>query len=234
MSTAFIEALRGAPRPVVMEVKARTGDGVDLFGGRRPVDLVGSFHEAGAPCLSVVTGHWFGGSVELLRSVLRLTDRPVLQKDFLTRRSQLVTASSLGVAAVLLTARLLPRATLAHLTDTALELGLTPFVEVADAAEAAAVHRGEQCVVAVNNKDIGSRERGPGDLERSRLMLPAVVATGTTCPVSAGGIAEPADAARLVDLGYAGLLVGTGLLTASSPAAWLARFDRHRTRPGPG
>ncbi|GGQ86200.1 beta/alpha barrel domain-containing protein [Couchioplanes azureus] len=228
MSDDFAAALRAAARPVVMEVKRSTGDGTDLLGDRRVADLVAAFHDAGAPCLSVVTGRWFGGSIDLLREVLALTVRPVLQKDFLTRRSQLVAARRLGVSAVLLTARLLPRDTLAHLTEAALELGLTPFVEVADAAEAAAVHLGEHCVVAVNNKDIGTRERGAADLDRSRQLLPTVRATGTACPVSASGITAPADAAELLDLGYAGLLVGTGLLGAIDPADWLTEVDRHR------
>jgi indole-3-glycerol phosphate synthase len=226
--SAFAAALRAAPRPIVMEIKRQAGDGTDLLGGRSVAQLVAAFETGGAPCLSVVTGRWFGGSADLLREVLAHTDRPVLQKDFLVRRSQLIRAGRLGVSAVLLTARVLPRAALADLTECALELGLTPFVEVADEAEAAAVHRGEHCVVGVNNKDITDRERAAATMDRSRRLLSVVAATGTTCTVSASGITRPDDAAALLDLGYAGLLIGTGLLTAADPARWLAEFDRHR------
>lgn len=226
--SAFAAALRAAPRPIVMEIKRQAGDGTDLFAGRGVAELVAAYEASGAPCLSVVTGRWFGGSADLLRDVLAHTDRPVLQKDFLIRRSQLARAGRLGVSAVLLTARVLPRAALAELTEDALELGLTPFVEVADEAEAAAVHLGEHCVVAVNNKDITDRERGATTVDRSQRLLSAVAGTGTTCAVSASGISRPDDAAGLLDLGYAGLLVGTGLLTAADPAWWLAEFDSHR------
>ena len=228
MSGTFAQVLRTAPRPVVMEVKRHTGDGVDLLSGRSVRAVVADYVAAGAPCLSVVTGRWFGGSLDLLREVVACGHRPVLQKDFVTRRSQLERARSLGAAAVLLTARVLVRADLARLTETALELGLTPFVEVADAAEAASVYLGKHCVVAVNNKDIGRRERGAADLGRSHRLLPAVLATGTACPVSASGISDPADGARLLALGYRGLLIGAGLLTASSPGQWLADLDRTR------
>jgi indole-3-glycerol phosphate synthase len=221
--TRFVDALLAAPRPVIAEVKRQDAGGSDLLAGRTVASVVADYEAAGAPCLSVVTGRWFGGSEDTLRSVVALTDRPVLQKDFLTRRSQLVRARELGASAVLLTAGLLPLSALATLVGQALALGLVPFVEVTTEAEIAAVPHPGDCVIAVNNKDIKGRERDDGDLDRSLALLPAVRATGTPCPVSASGIATPADAARLLDAGYAGLLVGTALL--GSPGGigpWLA------------
>ncbi|MFH9015689.1 indole-3-glycerol-phosphate synthase [Streptomyces sp. NPDC017943] len=235
----FTDALLAAPRPVVMEVKRRDADGTDLLGARSVSELVAAYEKAGAPCVSVVTGRWFGGSEALLEEVAAATRLPLLRKDFLTSRRQLERSRELGASAVLLTVRLLPRGVLARLVDHALDLALTPFVEVADAAEAAAVPRADRCVVAVNNKDITTRERLPGDLDRSSTLLPAVRATGTRCAVSASGITDPTDAARLLDAGFQGLLVGTGLLRAPHPAHWCAALDAARDRPaasghGPG
>ncbi|MFE5515558.1 MULTISPECIES: indole-3-glycerol-phosphate synthase [unclassified Streptomyces] len=226
--SAFTDALAGARRPLVMEVKRRDADGADLLGGRPVAEVVAAYEAAGAPCVSVVTGRWFGGDEELLSEVASLTALPLLRKDFVTSRGQLRRSRERGASAVLLTAGLLSGDTLERLTDQALELGLTPFVEVADAAEAAAVRHGEHCVVAVNNKDIATRERGAGDLGRSGELLPAVRATGTRFPVSASGIRRPEQAAALVGAGYAGLLIGTGLLRADSLAGWCAEYDRAR------
>lgn len=232
MTSAFIEALLSARRPVVMELKRQDAAGRDLFAGRSVEDLVAAYEDAGAPCLSVVTGHWFGGTRALLREVARATELPVLQKDFLTRRSQLEQAREDGASAVLLTAALLPRSTLGNLVGHAVRLGLTPFVEVSTEAETLRVPHGESCVIAVNNKDIATRERGPADVGRSRDLLPALRRTGTPCPVSASGIDRPDVAARLVREGFAGVLIGTGLLRADSPTHWLDDFDRGcRERP---
>ena len=232
MTSAFIEALLSARRPVVMELKRQDAAGRDLFAGRSVEDLVAAYEDAGAPCLSVVTGHWFGGTRDLLREVARATELPVLQKDFLTRRSQLEQAREDGASAVLLTAALLPRSTLGNLVGHAVRLGLTPFVEVSTEAETLRVPHGESCVIAVNNKDIATRERGPADVGRSRDLLPALRRTGTPCPVSASGIDRPDVAARLVREGFAGVLIGTGLLRADSPTHWLDDFDRGcRERP---
>lgn len=229
MTPTFLDALLSAPVPVITEVKLTDGTGADLLGARPVSEVVDAYHDAGAPCMSVVTGRWFGGNSRLLREVAALTDAPLLQKDFLTRQSQLRQTRELGASAVLLTATLLPAAVLGHLIEHALRLGLTPFVEVRDEQEIDAVTHGPDCIVAVNNKDIRGRERDRGDLERSVALLAAVAGSGTPCPVSASGIHRPDVAAHLVDSGYAGLLVGTALLRTSSPRAWFAEFDRHRS-----
>ncbi|MDX3539078.1 indole-3-glycerol-phosphate synthase [Streptomyces sp. MB09-01] len=217
----FLEALLASVTPVVMEVKRRDAHGYDMLGGRTPAAIVGAYETAGAPCISVVTGRWFGGSPALLRDVAALTGLPLLQKDFITRKDQIRTAKELGASAVLLTAALLPASSMRTLVTECLLAGLTPFVEITTEAELETVHHPEECVVAVNNKDIKARERGAGDLGRSLDLLPAVRAAGAACPVSASGIDGPASAARLLDAGFAGLLVGTSLLRTGAPVEWV-------------
>lgn len=233
MTSRFIESLLAAEHPVVMEVKRRDAHGFDLIAGHTPAQIVAAYEAAGAPCISVVTGRWFGGTRELLRDVARMTDLPLLQKDFVTRRDQLAAARDLGASAVLLTAALLPASVLANLVTAALRLGLTPFVEVTDEAGIAAVPHPGDCVIAVNNKDITVRERDPGDIGRSLDLLPALRASGTPCPVSASAIGTPQAAAELLDAGYAGLLVGTALLRSASPRAWLTDLEHARRTARP-
>ncbi|MET9887857.1 indole-3-glycerol-phosphate synthase [Streptomyces sp. NPDC006430] len=223
--TAFTDALAAAHRPLIMEVKRQDADGRDLTRGRPVAEIVRGYEEAGAPCISVVTGRWFGGTEDLLAEVAALTRLPLLRKDFITGRRQLERTRALGASAVLLTAKVLPAGALARLTDQALECGLTPFVEVADAAEAAGVHRGAQCVVAVNNKDITTRERLAGDLDRGASLLPELLRTGTRFPVSASAIDTPERAAALVHAGFRALLMGTSLLAAPSLPDWCAAYD---------
>ncbi|MDG4762664.1 hypothetical protein O7632_00810 [Solwaraspora sp. WMMD406] len=229
MAPPFVDALIGARRPVIMELKPRSADGDDLFRGRSPAEIVARYEAAGAPCLSVVTGRWFGGDTDLLAEVVGRTDLPVLQKDFVTNAGQLRTASELGASAVLLTATLLPKVALARLAERALALGLTPFIEVANAAEVEALPAGEGCVVAVNNRDIRIRERGDTDIDRSLRLLPAVRRTGSPCPVSASGIDDPQVAAGLLNAGFAGLLVGTHLLRADRLESWCEKLDDLRS-----
>jgi indole-3-glycerol phosphate synthase len=228
---AFAGALLDASIPLIMEVKRQDSNGIDLFEGRSIPQIVADYEMAGAPCISVVTGRWFGGTGEMLAEVAACTDRPVLLKDFVTRRSQLAEARELGASAVLLTLSILSPQAAAGLIDRCLALGLTPFVEVTTEEEINQVHRVEECVVAVNNKEIRLQERGDAALGRSLRLLPYLNAQGCRCPVSASGIADPDDAAELLERGYAGLLVGTALLRSGSPDDFVRSVqDRRQVR----
>jgi indole-3-glycerol phosphate synthase len=134
----------------------------------------------------------------------------------------------MGASAALLTARILPKSSFQKMIETILRHGLTPFVEVADTDEIDSVVHADECIVAVNNKDIRTQEREPGDIDQSRSLLEATIATGTPCPVSASAITDPKVAAELVALGFKGLLIGTGLLQAPSVRGWVDEFEQHR------
>jgi indole-3-glycerol phosphate synthase len=228
MPSAFTNALLAGDVPIIMEVKRSDGEGAELIGERTITDIVAQYLAAGAPCISVVTGRWFGGNDAMLEEVAGLTDRPLLKKDFITREKQIVAAKQMGASAVLLTAKILPAKTFQHLIELALEHDLTPFVEIVDQTELGSVIHPEDCIVAVNNKDINTREREPGDIDTSRSLLEATIQTGTPCPVSASAILDPGIAAELIDAGFKGLLIGTGLLRADSIQGWVDEFERHR------
>jgi indole-3-glycerol phosphate synthase len=229
MASAFTEALLAARVPIIMEVKRSDGEGSELIGDRAVAEIVAQYEAAGAPCLSVVTGRWFGGSDAMLAEVAALTEKPLLKKDFITREKQIVAAKEMGASAVLLTAKILPSKAFQHLIELSLEHGLTPFVEVVDQTELGHVIHPEDCVIAVNNKDINTREREPGDIDTSRSLLEATLQTGTPCPVSASAILDARIAAELIDAGFKGLLIGTGLLRAPSIQGWVDEFERCRS-----
>ena len=228
-SSPFVEALLGSPLPVIMEVKRHDGHGDDLMGERSVSDIVAEYVAVGAPCISVVTGRWFGGNDEMLREAAGLTDLPLLKKDFITRERQIVEAKEMGASAILLTAQILPKNTFHTLIETTLSHDLTPFVEVKDHDEIDSVIHAEDCIVAVNNKDISTRERDAGDIDLSRSLLEATIRTGTPCPVSASAITDPKVAAELIAAGFKGLLIGTGLLRSGSVRSWVDDFERHRS-----
>jgi indole-3-glycerol phosphate synthase len=228
MASGFVDALLAGRVPIIMEVKRSDGEGAELMGERTIPEIVAQYVAAGAPCISVVTGRWFGGTDDMLREVAALTDVPLLKKDFITRDKQLVAAKEMGASAVLLTAKILPSKTFQHLIELALGHGLAPFVEVVDQEELASVIHPAECIIAVNNKDINTREREPGDIDTSRSLLEATIETGTPCPVSASAILDPLIGAELVAAGFRGLLIGTGLLRADSIQGWVDEFERHR------
>jgi indole-3-glycerol phosphate synthase len=215
-----------------MEVKRQDANGVQLMGERTIPQLVAEYTAAGAPCISVVTGRWFGGNDQMLRDVAELTALPLLQKDFITRERQIEAAKEMGASAILLTAQILPKTALPKLIEMTLGQDLTPFVEVVDEDELGRVIHAEDCVVAINNKDIRNQERDAGDIDVSRAMLEPALRTGTPCPVSASAITDPKVGAELIAAGFKGLLIGTGLLRSGSVQSWVDEFEQHRAALG--
>jgi indole-3-glycerol phosphate synthase len=227
MKQHFVDALDTADRPLIMEIKLRSGSGIDLLQGRTVREVVADYEAACAPCISVVTGQWFGGSDALLQEVAKLTNRPLLKKDFVTTDSQIKAAQEAGASAILLTARLLPRALLRQLIRATLRRHLTPFIEVDSAADLEGLNT-EDCIVAANNKDILQRECGDAQFARGLDLIPAIRRSGASHVVSASGIETPDIAAGLIQAGFDALLIGTGLLACGNIPAWVNTFDQHR------
>jgi indole-3-glycerol phosphate synthase len=200
--------------PVIAELKPRTPAAGDLLRGRKGEDVVRSYEQSGAACLSVVTGPWFGGSAALLARIARITTLPILRKDFLPTRAALARSQDLGAAAVLLTRQLVTLESLRALVEYALSIELTPFIEVASAQEVAELYLDRRVIIAVNNKDIARQESFGEGIARSLRLLERARATGAGAVVSASAIESPCAARQLIDAGFDGLLVGTAFLAA--------------------
>lgn len=226
---SFIHALRHgrtpAHVPVIAEIKLHSEKEGRLMQASDVPARVAQYEAGGAACISVVTGHWFGGSLALLEQVRGLTKLPLLRKDFIVSVAALDASRDAGADAVLLTRRLLSVATLQQLAEAALARGLTPFIEVSNPGEAAYTPLPAGCVLAVTNRDIRRRETDDGDFTHSLALAAQVRAMGAAALVSVSGIRNAGEVRALVDAGYDAVLVGTALLRAPDAAAWLARVS---------
>jgi indole-3-glycerol phosphate synthase len=66
MASGFTSALLAGSLPIIMEVKRSDGEGAELMGERTIPEIVDQYVAVGAPCISVVTGRWFGGNDDML------------------------------------------------------------------------------------------------------------------------------------------------------------------------
>jgi indole-3-glycerol phosphate synthase len=121
---------------------------------------------------------------------------------------------------VLAIIRMLPRASLESLIDTALELQMFVLLEAFDAddlelAQAlvdARVSQRDLLLVGVNSRDLVTLKVVPGRLDAMAPLLPARVRR-----VAESGVATAADAARVAACGYDLALVGSALMSAPEP-----------------
>src|SRR5215472_12980882 len=99
-----------------------------------PVAIARTYAEHGAACVSVLTDEpFFQGHLSYLERVRAAVAPPVLRKDFILDRYQLLEARTAGADAVLLIAEILDDESLRRLFHVAHELGMQCLVELYEA-----------------------------------------------------------------------------------------------------
>ncbi len=197
----FAAALKAPGLSVISEIK-RASPSVGFISDAAPAEWATRYEAEGASCLSVLTEpDRFKGSLEDLDAARDRVALPVIRKDFTVDEAQVLEAGT-RADAVLLIAALFDAASLARYISLAVELGLTPLVEIHDEAEAdLALESGAQ-IIGVNNRDLRDFTVDLGTFERLAPRL-----AGATL-VAESGVKAPVDARRLRDAGADSVLVG--------------------------
>jgi indole-3-glycerol phosphate synthase len=205
----------GGPPRVVAEVKRASPSAGAIRAGLDAAARARAYAAAGAAAISVLTdGPGFGGSLADLAAVRAAVDLPLLRKDFVLDRYQLLEARAHGADAVLLIVAALERDALRRLLADASEAGLAALVEVHDEAEIEVALAAGARIVGVNNRDLGTFAVDLAVSERLLPLLPPGVRG-----VAESGVRTADDARRLRRAGAANLLVGEALVRAADPGA---------------
>lgn len=185
--------------------------------GRDPVQLAQALTAAGAPVLSVVTEpDHFGGSPGLMERIAAATSVPILRKDFIHHRRQLLESQHLGASAVLLISSMLEEKLLLDLIKEATALGLEPLVETHNRAEIAALQGMKLAMLGINNRDIVALETDDGCVSTTE-ELAGYIDPGVLV-ISESAINSRDDVQRAGAAGAHAVLVGTAILQAGDPA----------------
>jgi indole-3-glycerol phosphate synthase len=177
------------------------------------------YAQNGASAISVLTDEkFFMGKLETLRELRfeRKLELPLLRKDFIIHEVQLYESRVNGADAVLLIAAALrDEGQFAGLHALALELGLTPLVEVHNEAEAErALRLDDVRLIGINNRDLATFAVSLETAERIRPMIPAGITV-----LAESGIFTAQDVGRLARANVDAILVGEALVTSEDIAA---------------
>ncbi|QDU90828.1 Indole-3-glycerol phosphate synthase [Pirellulimonas nuda] len=222
----FFDALAAdGPIKLIAEIKKASPSAGLIREDFDPATIASTYAQHGATCLSVLTDEqFFAGSLENLRLAREAVEIPVLRKDFILDSYQLVEARVAGADAVLLIAECLSNKELKRLFDEAIDLGLTPLVELYDAERLSAVLACGARLVGVNNRDLRTFEVDLDHTIRLRERIPADCVL-----VAESGVRTHADVTRLEQAGVNAILVGESLMREDDIGA---AVDRLLGRPG--
>lgn len=199
---------RGGSVNVIAEVKKASPSAGVIRPDFDPVAIGKTYTEHGAAAISVLTDvEFFQGKLDYLSVVSRAVSIPVLRKDFILDRYQLLEARLAGADAALLIAECLPGKRLAERQREATALGLHTLVELHDAEELPRVLDCGATVIGINNRDLRTFVTR---LEHTLDLLPRIPSDRVV--VSESGIKTNADVQRLGKAGVRAVLVGESLM----------------------
>ena len=220
---SLIQALDAPGRfRVIAEFKRKSPSGGEIRPGSTPQEVVSAYESAGAAAISCLTNQtYFGGTLEDLKAVKASVEIPVLRKDFVVDRRQLLEARGAGADAVLLIAECLPGQALDDLAGEALALGLDVLLEIHDGeelprAQAWAKQHPRQIRLGINNRNLRTMTTDLGHIEALLPQLP-----DPSKVVAESGLREPADLARMQRAGIRNGLIGEHLMRQPDPGAAL-------------
>lgn len=205
----FVGALRAKPDvALIAEVKKASPSAGIIRADFDPVEIAQTYERHGAACLSVLTDeHFFQGHLDYLRAVRQAVQIPVLRKDFIIDRYQVVEARAAGADCILLIAECLDDCHLRDLYFYASELGMESLIEIYDPENLDRVLKLDPALVGVNNRDLRTFVT---DLDHTIRLAPRL--SESTLLVSESGIRSRADVDRLKAGGAKAMLVGETLM----------------------
>jgi indole-3-glycerol phosphate synthase len=216
----FAAALGAGPWPrVIAEFKRASPSLGPIREDADVVEIGRAYQRAGAVAISVLADEHFAGSLDDVATASDALDIPVLCKDFILDKRQLVAARRAGADAVLLIVAALPAPQLRPLVEFAQRLGLHVLCEAHDAHEVDRAMSAGARIIGGNARDLRTFTV---DLQRAidlRRLVPA-----SFLYVAESGVSTPADLARLRDAGVDAVLVGSALMGADDPGVALAEL----------
>jgi indole-3-glycerol phosphate synthase len=202
---------------IIAEVKKASPSAGLLRADFDPVAIARTYDRNGAACISVLTDEpSFQGHLHYLSAIRAAVSLPLLRKDFILDRYQLLEARLAGADAALLIAEILDEAALHRLLREAAEVGLQTLVELYERANLPRVLASGARLIGINNRDLHTFQTR---LEHTLELLAAL--PPDVCLVSESGIGSRADIERLQTAGVRAVLIGETFMRAPDIGAKL-------------
>ncbi|MGB9767909.1 MULTISPECIES: indole-3-glycerol phosphate synthase TrpC [Dictyoglomus] len=162
--------------------------------------------------ISVLTAESFSASMNNLSLVRKITQKPLLQKDFILIPEQIYEGRLLGADAILLIARILSQSDIKALYNLCLRLDMEPIIEVYNEEDLEKVIDLKPRIIMINNRDLTSFKV---DINNTLRLLPHIPAD--TFVISASGIKDGEEVKILYEHGVKGILVGESIVISQDP-----------------
>ena len=222
-----LSALRSTednPYRIIAEVKKASPSKGIIREDFDPMSIAQAYEKGGADALSILTEpHYFQGNIEYLSMVRRYVSLPILRKDFIIDKYQLVEALVYGADFVLLIAKALSRKELKELLGYAHHLGLEVLVEIHDKADLIKAIFAGANIIGINHRNLDTFEM---DMKLAERLIP-LIPNGKII-VAESGINDHETVEELSKAGADAFLVGEHFMRQDDIAAALSRLKHDK------
>ncbi|MEA2689133.1 MAG: indole-3-glycerol phosphate synthase [Candidatus Eremiobacteraeota bacterium] len=207
----FRAALVSARGPAIIAEIKRASPSVGLIVPHLdPAEIARAYEAAGADAISVLTeADHFLGDLAYLDVARAAASLPILRKDFLSSRYEVVQSAAYGADAILAIVAGLSDEQIHEMIDEARRYDMDVLVEVHTEDELRRALGADAKLLGINNRNLHSFET---DLAVTEELLPLV--PGGVVVISESGVKSQDDVRRLVAHGARGVLVGESLMRA--------------------
>lgn len=205
----FVAAIRNAPGiALIAEVKKASPSAGLIREDFDPVEIARIYESSGATCLSVLTDeHFFQGHLDFLRAIRAEVSIPVMRKEFVLDRYQVLEARAAGADCVLLIAECLNDCELRDLYFYASELGMECLVELYEPDNLDRVLKLDPPLIGINNRNLKTFVTDLKHTTELKKLIP-----DEKLLISESGIRTHEDVVFLEQHGVRGILVGESLM----------------------
>ncbi|MBD3823064.1 MAG: indole-3-glycerol phosphate synthase TrpC [Epsilonproteobacteria bacterium] len=204
----YLRATEDNPYRIIAEVKKASPSKGVIREDFDPVVIAQSYERGGASAISILTEpHFFQGNLDYLGWIRRYVSIPLLRKDFIVTKYQIVEAMVHGADFILLIAAALSKGELKDLLAYTRHLGMEALVEVHDKSDLIkAIYAGSD-IIGINHRNLQTFKM---DMNLCYELVP-MIPNGKVI-VAESGIYEHSQLKDLSKLGVDAFLVGESLM----------------------
>ena len=209
----LVNALSKGRISIIAEIKFKSPSAGRIMDARDIIDIAKSYEKSGASALSILTDRtFFDGNIRFIEQVANHVSIPIIRKDFIISKRQIIESGIFSADGLLLIADILDEKKLEQLYRYASKLNIYTLIEVHKRLNLEKVLRLRPKIIGVNCRNLSTMETDISHFDSLIKELPYDI-----IKVAESGISSSREIMHLEDLGYDAVLIGTSLMKSEHP-----------------
>ncbi|MFZ3588661.1 indole-3-glycerol phosphate synthase TrpC [Bacillus sp. DJP31] len=186
-----------------------------------PVEIAKEYMDSKVDAISVLTDRtFFQGSLDYLTQIKQIVNIPVLRKDFIVDRRQILESKHIGADAILLIGEVLEPLKLKEFYLEAEELGIECLVEIHSIQTVEALLKEiTPRIIGINNRNLATFQ---SSIHHTKEIVPYL--PSTCLVISESGIHSTIDVQTVKNYGAHAILVGEAFMKEEEPSEGIRKM----------